>query len=145
MTEKDPLKAFKQHGVVFNGANQSQAYGDCPFTGKANKFYVNKKNLLWDSKTAGTNGNLFQFLEYVNEQNKEDMTKSQMSRLAENRGLPVSAFRDFEFGKSSNGYTFPVRNEKGKLVDLRTYRLGKKVMGTSGCTTHIFNAEEMER
>lgn len=141
----DPLKPFVQHGVIFRGANQSQAYGDCPFTGKQNKFYVHKTKLLWDSKVTGQKGNVIQFLEYINEQNKEDISKKELERLAENRGLPRSAFSDFEIGKSSKGFTFPVRSEKGKLLDLRSYRLGKKVIGTSGCSTHLFNLEEMYR
>lgn len=137
--KKDPLKPFLQHGVVFKGANQSQAYGDCPFTGKEGKFYVNKRNQLWDSKVAGYSGNVLQFLERMNEQNQQEITKQQLDRLAENRGLPPTAIKKFGIGKSSKGYTFPVKDDKGKLVDLRIYRLGKKVMGTAGCPTHIFN------
>lgn len=141
--QKDMLKPFKQHGVVFRGANASQAYGDCPFTGKENKFYVNKKNQLWDSKVTGANGNLFDFLEKINEQNKGDITEKQLKRLAENRGLPVEAFKDCEMGYSGKGFTFPCRDEKGVIRDLRMFQLGKRVIGTAGCPVFLFGVEEL--
>lgn len=142
---KDPLKPFKQHGVVFRGSNQSQAYGDCPFTGKQDKFYVNRSNLMWDSKTAGLSGNLTKFLEYVNEQNQEDLTEVQFEKLSHNRGIPKAYLKKFEIGKSASGYTFPIKDEKGKIADLRMYRLNKKVVGTAGRNTCIFNLHKMMR
>ena len=139
--EKDKLKPFRQHGVIFRGANATQAYGDCPFTGKENKFYVNKTNLCWDSKVAGLSGNLRGFLEAISEQNVQDMTPKLIARLAENRKLPASAFDGYEFGYSGNGYTFPVRDEKGNLMDLRMYQLGKQILSTSGCAVWLFNVK----
>ena len=141
--KKDMLKPFKQHGVTFRGANASQAYGDCPFTGKKDKFYVNKKNGLWDSKTAGYSGNLSEFLEKICQQNKEDLTSKHLKKLSQNRGIPVEAFKYLDLGYSGAGYTFPCRDEKGILRDLRSFRLGKRVMGTAGCPVYLFGVEEL--
>lgn len=143
IVEKDKLKPFKQHGVVFRGSNATQSYGDCPFTGKQNKFYVNKETLCWDSKTAGLSGNLRGFLVEISKQNVADLTPKLLARLAENRKLPVSAFSGFEFGYSGNGYTFPVRNEDGQLMDLRMYGLGKQILSTSGCSVWLFNTNAL--
>lgn len=140
---KDILKPFKQHGVVFRGSNASQAYGDCPFTGKVNKFYVNKSNLCWDSKVAGLSGNLQGFLEAISEQNVKDMNAKSLTRLAENRGLPPEAFQGYEIGFSGNGYTFPVRNEKKMLMDLRMYQIDKQILSTSGCAVWLFNVKAL--
>lgn len=140
----DPLKPFKQHGVVFTGHNTTQAYGTCPFTGKAGKFYVNIKNMLWDSKTAGTSGNLRKFLELIHEQNVEDITDAHMERLAENRGLPLEAFEEFEFGLSSRGYTFPSRDADGVLVNLRMFPLGGRILGTATCPIILFNSQKLK-
>lgn len=134
------LKPFKQHGVIFRSSNPTQQIGDCPFTGGEKKFYVNRKNGLWDSKTAGFAGDLTKFLDEINRQNKKDMTPELTNKLAIDRGLPPSAFKEFEFGNSGEGYTFPVRDEKGDLVDLKIYRLGGKLMGTANRTTYLFNA-----
>lgn len=139
--DKDKLKPFKQHGIIFRGANGSQAYGDCPFTGKENKFYVNKETLCWDSKTAGLSGNLRGFLEEINKQNIADLNTKILTRLAENRKLPVEAFDGYEFGYAGEGYTFPVRDEKGNLMDLRMYQLGKQILSTSGCAVWLFNVK----
>ena len=139
--EKDKLKPFKQHGVVFRGANSSQSYGDCPFTGKEGKFYVNKNTLCWDSKTAGLSGNLRGFLESINDQNIKDMNAKVLGRLAENRKLPVKALEGYGLGYSGNGYTFPVRDEKNQLMDLRMQQLGKNVLSTSGCAIWLFNVK----
>jgi len=134
------LKPFKQHGVIFNHTNNTQAYGDCPFTGAKDKFYVNQKTGLWDSKTAGLSGGLTKFLEEINKQNKKDMDPKMLSKLAINRGLPLSAFEDFEFGNSGEGYTLAIRNEKGDLADLKSYRLGGVLFGTANRSTYLFNS-----
>ncbi len=141
--EKDKLKPFKQHGVVFKGANDTQSYGDCPFTGGQNKFYVNRESLLWDSKTAGMSGNVRGFLEEINKQNIGDMNPTHMKRLADNRGLPAEAFKGYELGYAGSAYTFPVRNEDGKLMDLRIYSLGKRILSTSGCAVWLFNVKDL--
>lgn len=141
--EKDLLKPFRQHGIIFRGTSGQQAYGDCPFTGKQGKFYVNTRNQLWDSKTANLSGNLQKFLEEICVQNTKDITSEQMNRLAVNRGLPLSAFQNFEIGHSGSGYTFPNRDHQGNLVDLRMFKLGQKVMGTAGRPAFLFNLPEM--
>jgi hypothetical protein len=141
--KRDLLKPFKQHGVVFRGTNATQAYGDCPFTGKQNKFYVNKKNQLWDSKTAGLSGNVRDFIDKICRQNQEDLSEQHIKRLAENRGLPVEAFEDMELGYSGKGYTFPCRDEKGGIRDLRMFHLGKKLIGTAGCPVFLFGVEDL--
>ena len=56
------FRVFETHGVIFNSIRGDEHYGLCPFTGKEDKFYVNEKTMLWDSKTAGIGGNITKFL-----------------------------------------------------------------------------------
>ena len=137
--ERDVLKPFRQHGVQFNGSNDTQSYGDCPFTGGSNKFYVNKKTLCWDSKTASMSGNIRGFLEAINAQNIKNSDNGVLGELAENRKLPREAFEGYEIGFAGEHYTFPVRDENKKLMDLRIYIPGKGVLATSGCSVWLFN------
>ena len=53
----EKLNGFKNHGIIFKGTSGNQAYGNCPFCGKENKFYANQENGLWDCKVCGLKGN----------------------------------------------------------------------------------------
>lgn len=139
----DKLKGFVRHGIQFNGETNTQAYGDCPFSGKADKFYVNKENLCWDSKITGQKGNFLTFLELISEENKKAMSGRDLRKLAANRGLPAEAFKPWGLGINGNMYTLPIFNEKGTLQDLRTYRLGRRIMSTPGCSTGLLGMERL--
>lgn len=136
------VRAFELHGVEFEGESTSQYYGRCPFTDKSSKFYVNKKTLLWDSKTANLKGNLYQFLEAISELN----ASGRLPKLAKNRGLPEEAFDFWGVGYGAGKYTIPVRNREGKVIDIRYWR--PKVHGvwtTKGCKPGLLGAEKMAR
>src|ERR1044072_3321594 len=73
VTEK--IRGFVRHGFEFEKTVGDQACGTCPFTGKEKHFFINIKNLLWDSKTSGKKGNFFQFLEFIHQRNTEEITQ----------------------------------------------------------------------
>jgi hypothetical protein len=81
--------------VDFTGERGDERYGTCPFTGKPDKFYVNIKTGLWDSKTAGLSGNIAQFLHQISKLYVSQMTDEVLKRLADDRGLPMKAFKDW--------------------------------------------------
>lgn len=141
----DRLRIFETHGVEFTGERGDEHYGLCPFTGKKDKFYVNVKKWVWDSKTAGLSGNIPQFLEKIQEQYQEQITKPLFRRLAEHRGLPEDAFIPWSVGWDGQRYTLPVRDINGFMQDIRLYPLGKRVISTAGVKTGLFGAEWLTR
>lgn len=135
------LKAFTMHGVTFKEVTNTQVIGDCPFCKKEKHFYVNYEKLLWDCKVCSTSGNIESFLEKINDRNKKNLSGEILSTLSANRELPRTAFQWVELGFNSQ-YTIAVRDGKGKLVDLRIYRPGGKVISTSGRSTGLFGLPE---
>ncbi len=139
------LKPFVNHGIIFEGTAGKQHYGDCPFCGKSGKFYVNRENSLWDCKRCGRQGNQSAFLSEIlgiyQDQLVED--KTQLRRLARDRRLPVQALSNSGIGKHGNFYVLPVYNQHGYVQDLRMYKLGQKMRGTSGCTTGLLNLQKL--
>lgn len=139
------LRPFEAHGVVINGYRDNQAYGFCPFSGKDDKFYVNVENGLWDSKTAGLSGNLSDFLEAVARVYEEALTPKHLDALAADRRLPVEAFEGWGLGWNGVAYTLPVRDLNGRVVDIRTARLGKAFLSTAGCKVGLLGAERLKK
>ena len=135
------FRVFETHGVIFNSTRGDEHYGLCPFTGKEDKFYVNEKTMLWDSKTAGIGGDIPRFLHEISKQNVEQSTAAINRRLSSHRNLPVEAFKFWHTGWDGRRYTWPVRNIKGVVQDIRHYQLGKQMMSTSGCSTGLMGAE----
>tara|TARA_R110002020_G_scaffold2230_3_gene10413 strand:+ start:23849 stop:25966 length:2118 start_codon:yes stop_codon:yes gene_type:complete len=135
------LRVFETHGVIFSGTRGDEHYGFCPFTGKEEKFYVNVQTMLWDSKTAGIGGNIAKFLYEISKQNVDQFTAANQRRLSAHRNLPVEAFKFWHTGWDGQRYTWPVRDAKGVVQDVRHYILGKQMMSTSGCSTGLMGAE----
>jgi len=145
MKKTSKLKVFETHGVEFTHMSGNQSVGNCPFSGKRDKFYVNNENFLWDSKVTGDNGNVTTFLELIAKQNAEGITARYMTRLAEDRGLPYVAFRKWQVGYDGTQYTFPVFGLGGRATDIRRYCIGGKVRSTAGCSTGLMGGELLAR
>jgi hypothetical protein len=140
-TEVDISRAYEAHGVVFNGESGDELVGDCPFTGKSDKFYLNKVKGVWDSKTFGRSGNLHTFLDLRAKQYEEAMTPTLRAALAKHRGLPVAALDGWGIGWTGTQYAFPVYTAQKRCVDIRLYKLGGRMMSTPGATTGLFGAQ----
>lgn len=139
------LRVFETHGVIFSGTRGDEHYGLCPFTGKEEKFYVNDQTMLWDSKTAGVGGNISKFLHLISKQNVDQLTALINRRLSSHRNLPTEAFKSWHTGWDGQRYTWPVRDIKGVVQDIRHYRLGKSMMSTAGCATGLMGAEWLSK
>jgi hypothetical protein len=137
------LKIFTMHGATLRGLVGSQVQGDCPFCDKEGHFYVNWEKILWDCKVCGERGNAQSFLEKVNERNKKQINSKLIESLAEERSLPVKAFEWVELGYDRGQYSIAVRNQLKKLVDMRLYRVGSKVISTAGMQTGLFGLIEL--
>lgn len=139
-----PMRLFTMHGAALHSMSGTQVLGDCPFCGKDNKFYINPEKILWDCKVCGQSGNRQSFLEKINERNKKQLTPQLVRALAEDRGLPEAAFDWLELGYS-NQYTFGIREAGGKLVDIRIYKPGSKVISTSGSKVCLLGLPELAK
>jgi hypothetical protein len=142
---KDKLSIFEAHGVEWTGENGDEKIGTCPFTGKRDKFYLNTKKWVWDSKTAGFGGSVSTFLEKIQEMYQDNLTKPLLKKLAEHRGLPEDAFTAWGIGWNGKQYTLLVRDPAGHAVDIRMYALGKRVLSTKGVSVGLWGAEYLTR
>ena len=145
MQKVDKLRGFVRHGVRFTGSSGNNSYGDCPLCGKDKKFYANPINQMWDCKSCGKNGNFKTFLKLMNKEYSEEITPRSLSKLAENRGLPTTAFRNWGIGKNGTAFTIAVKNENGGVQDIRSYKLGQRIMGTPGCNSGMLGIDRLAK
>ena len=136
------LKGFTMHGVAVHSVAGSEVVGDCPLCGKEKHFYLNWEKLLWNCKVCAASGNFHGFLEKINDRNKKQIKQEHIEALARDRGLPYPALQWLELGYAGQ-YTIAVRDQAGKLVDLRIYKIGSKVISTAGCSTGLLGVSEM--
>lgn len=141
----DTLKPFTAHGVVIKGHSGDNYFGDCPFTGSEDKFYVNAKNQLWDIKHLGMSGNINQWLETVASENSGKVPLKAKLRLSRDRGgFPWDAFKPWGIGFNGLFYTLPVRNGGGRVVDVRRYKPGDRIKTTPGCKPGLLGCEHVD-
>lgn len=138
-------RPYAAHGVEFKRQSGDELIADCPFTGKLDKFYFNTKTGAWHSKTLGEGGGLAKYLGMAMELYRDVRERpAKMAALAKHRGLPIAAFKAWKFGWDGAHYVLPVRDERGKLHDLRTYDLEKKQMrSTAGCDVGLVGSQEL--
>ena len=145
MSLPQKLKIFQDHGVSLSDESGNQLIGYCPFTGREGKFYINRDTLLWDSKTGGQSGNVHDFLRLIASHYAQSISDEQVAALARDRGLPRSAFYGLELGyrEDKQCYTLPIRDTRSRVVDIRMYRLGNRVISTEGVQVGLFRAEDL--
>lgn len=136
-------RLFEAHGVRFTGESGDQLIGYCPFSDREDKFYVNQKTWLWDSKTAGVSGNIARFLELTAQRYRRAMTPELLHQLATDRGLPVAAFKPWKIGWTGRAYAVTVRDPDGTVVDIRTWRPKGKMLSTPTVNVGLWNAEHL--
>jgi len=142
-TPPDNLNGFRQHGIEFSRESSGNAVGDCPFCDKDGHFYANKETKLWDCKRCGEHGNFEDLLGAFAGNYEESISEERLRQLADDRGLPVEAFRNLGIGWSGNRYSIPVQNAKGRILDIRMYRPGGKLLSTPTSNTGLFNLRDL--
>jgi len=141
----DKRRIFESHGVEFTGERGDEIYGTCPFTDKAEKFYVNIKTWLWDSKTAGLSGNIPRFLAEIHKLYRKRLTPDRLNALAHDRGLPVTALHPWNLGWTGYTYAIPYLDPSGNMVDIRTWKPGGRAISTAGIEVGLFGAHRLNR
>jgi DNA-binding HxlR family transcriptional regulator len=143
----DYQRVLEFHGVQFESYDGSgHAIGECPFCGKMHHFYLNVNEGVWDCKRCGESGNLATFLDKIVKFWSDKTTDEDYERLGKVRGVPPIAFFKHDFGwiKHRKHWTFPTRNEKGTVVDIRVYREGGKIIGTAGLKTGLWGLQNLK-
>jgi len=139
------IRGFVAHGVEPEKEVGNQVKCFCPFSNKEGKFFVNPETLLWDSKTAGVSGNFQAFLKLVGKLNVQNSSSKQLGRLAKDRDLPVAAFHGWNVGWDGEQYTIPVTDAKGRVRDLRRYKLKGKPYTTPGAENWLLGHDKLKR
>lgn len=146
--EKDPLYAFSAHGVHLkdSGSSTGQAWGDCPFCGKAKKLAYGYEKEQWRCVVCEEKGNVYSFLKRVWEESLAATGEGDYERLAGDRGLlGPEALREWGLCKSflTGEWLAPGFNHEGVLNNLYRYASPgkgekKRMMGTPGLAQGMF-------
>jgi ribosomal protein L37AE/L43A len=152
----DTLKPFVFHGADFlsvpkatgkSDKPKGQARGVCPFCDHENKkFYVNVESQLWDCKNCGKKGNLIAFLSEILKSAVAKTTKDHYKELAAIRaGVPAKMLEDDGLGRderfSEPRWLIPIRDIRGKLVNIMVWQPGKNPMFTAGLPLTLIGLE----
>lgn len=134
----EKLLCMAEWGTEFIEYKNEQLVGHCPFCGKEKHFYVNTKTFLWDCKVCGLAGNRNGFLEEVHRDLLRNTKESNLEKLSRFRSIPLSSLRRWKvaYCPFKNCFVIPVF-KNNTVVDLRHYKLGEKVISTTGCQTDL--------
>lgn len=134
----EKLLCMAEWGTEFVEYKSEQLVGHCPFCGKEKHFYVNTKTFLWDCKVCGLAGNRNGFLEEVHRDLLRNTKEGNLEKLSRFRSIPLSSLRRWKIAYCSfkNCFVIPVFKNK-TVVDLRHYKIGEKVISTTGCQTDL--------
>lgn len=136
------LRGFEQHGVIFTAVRSGQAVATCPWCRKGERFFVNLKNLLWDCKRCGFQGNFKKFLSYTHEHNTKKTNVEALRALSLDRGIGTLTLKRWGVGWDGKQYTYPVLDTNGVVIDLKRFTLGAKPMATKGGKVGLITPKE---
>jgi len=143
------VQAMASHGVDFDPATLQvqESVGDCFACGKERHLYVNGVKGVWHCKVCGESGNLYGFLRHAHERYISQATRSALSALSQDRGLPIEAFTGKPLGigycPDTKRFFLPHYNAKGTIVDLRSYRPGSRLVSTAGGHLSLYLLPEL--
>lgn len=147
MVKSDPIAvwAFHNEGIRTGrwNANGTEWYTECIFCQNADGLYINPAKNVFKCQACEKAGNYLTFLEQIAKINEEAITDLQLQALADNRDLPIDAFRGYGIGWSGRYWTLPVRNDEGKFVGLKRYRTGEHLLQSPNTKVCLFGAEQL--
>ena len=134
-------KAYVMHGFIPEGENEDHIFGRCPFCGKSQKMYVNKKSKAWDCKGCSKSGGFITFLSKITELSEKHFKGAHAIKLAKSRGVKLATLRAFNIGFNpiTGRFCFPTYELNGsRISDVRIYG-NSRLMSTHGCKATLFN------
>jgi len=145
--ENDSMWGWYVHGISQAGkwdSTGNEYFCECPWCFEQDKLYINPNKRVYNCKVCGEAGNYISFLTKMNEVNQAAMKDEYLEALASDRGLPIDAFRDFGIGWNGAYYTLPVLDLNSKLVGLKLYRPGEKLMNSPGVGVSLYQAQKLK-
>lgn len=140
------LKAFTQFGVEFTGDDGgNNTFGQCPFSGKENKFYVNTENGLWDSKVTGQRGNLVTFCRQFYDELANNTDAIDLKEVAKKKQLPTYILLDYmAFNPLTGRFAIPYKNPLGEIVNIGHYDVSSnRLMKTGTLSQTLLGLDEL--
>lgn len=141
----DKLKPFEFHGVEFTGEVGDSSTADCPFCSREKTFAVNKLTGQWICPKCNHKGNAVSWLADFWGKCGEDTSPEDLKKLSGDRKIPVSWLQEkgVVFDREKVRWLVPTTSFRGTFQDLRCAKLRKKIIGTAGCKTGLWNAHEL--
>lgn len=142
------LTAFGFTGLKLTASKQW--FGDCPFCGKAQDFYLKAgDNLLWDCKVCGRAGGFGRLLGEMAMLAQRTMTPAQLQALARNRGLQPETLRRAGVGcLHGRLYTVPIWSWAGTgegCVDLRRWTFVQpRLLSAPGARAGLWGGQNLK-
>ena len=140
------MEAFEQYGFIYQKQNETHFIGSCPFCSKNKHFYINKKTKKWDCKRCGKSGGHISFIKDISEHTIQYFKGEKANKLKKYRGIRKSTFRkhDVGFNQFTKKYILPIKNSECKIINIKLYKIGGKLFGTTGCKTSLYNIENLK-
>lgn len=139
------ITLFESHGFKKIKDSGGQIVGLCPFCRKE-KFYINAENGKWDCKVCGISGGFQSFITEIYAKLLKVFDKKHLAVLAKDRGLKTSTLENcgVVYNVASGRYNIPIKNPDNTLADLRSYRIGGKLMSSIGAQNFLFNFDRLQ-
>jgi hypothetical protein len=140
--------AFPCHGTELRKQPFStELIGCCFVCEKEDHLYVNEHTGLWDCKSCGESGNLYQFLTHFHEDLLAVTSRTDYAVLSADRSLPQSIFRRHAAAILPTGdWILPAYATTGTIVNLYRWDCDThRVYGTWGLPSSLFNLQNYRR
>lgn len=145
-TKRDPLSGWYLHGISKGGdwsSDGREFYTECLFCANNDGLYINPTKQVFNCKACGKGGGYLKFLEEVSAINQENMQDVHLQALADDRELPVDAFRDYEIGWNGEYWTFPVRDADKHFIGLKLYKAGSHIFNSPNTRVGLYQAPRL--
>jgi hypothetical protein len=123
------LKPYQWHGVDLAKLDTDEPRGECPFCGKAGKFYTKSATGQWFCQICGEGGNSFDFLRKIHTLSMAQTRDKDYTWISEHRGLEVKCLRAWGICRSvtTGDWVVPAYGAGGGITNLyRFMKLGEK-------------------
>ena len=144
MNSEKTIVFLKELGLDIQDDSSLELICVCPFCDDEKKhFYLNSEKVLYDCKVCGESGSYRKLMEQLAINLAGEMTDERLELLAKNRKLPLEAFRSYGIGWTGTGFTVPVEDERGNVVNVQKYRLGHKLFSAPGCPQTLYGVSQL--
>ncbi len=147
MYKENPINkihpVFLQFGFHKVGGTDDQDFGNCPFCGDKDHFYVanDSKNSAWDCKKCGAQGGYKLFVSEMIKFSQRAFNKVSAKALCDSRGLSFETFRLARVGYHiyTKQYILPSYSENGEFLSAKVFNIQNNTFNViSGQTLFMY-------